>query len=159
MNKHTYIYLQSYIHICIYISVYLYIVIYICIFVCVYTSWHRQVQYKDVLHDHAVVWLSRSLTFESSAQIELALVSVGSPQYRHLQGIHRNHPSHRAFVNNHGCDQPKKHMSRGQNQLLTPGTKNWVIAFLGGLSLYSVLFKSTLNSAKLQRNGFTDSFL
>ena len=44
-------------------------------------------------------------------------------------------------------------MSRSQNQLLKPGTQIKVIPFFGGgLSLYSVLFKSTLNNAKLQQN-------
>ena len=48
-----------------------------------------------------------------------------------------------------------------QNQLLMLGTKIQVIAFFGGpyRSIYSGLFKSTLNNAQLQRNwlyGFMD---
>ena len=46
------------------------------------------------------------------------------------------------------------HVSRRQNQLLMLGTKISVIAIWGGgLSPYSVLFKSTLNNnAKMKRN-------
>ena len=50
-------------------------------------------------------------------------------------------------------DKTNKHMSRGQNQLFTSGTRIKVIAFFwGGLSLSSVLFKTTLNNAKMQGN-------
>ena len=50
-------------------------------------------------------------------------------------------------------------MSRGQSQLLTPGTRIKFIVFFGALSLSSVLFKSTLNNAKCKGIGFTDSDL
>ena len=44
-------------------------------------------------------------------------------------------------------------MNRRQNQLLILGTKIEVIVFFGvALSLYIVLFKSTLSNAKMQRN-------